>query len=347
MQLLLKLTKVLGLALAILLSVVTVIYILLLIINLQDETPSAAALTMQALQQPVADMNADNNGYLYFHQHAGSAEHLVSEDFSLLMRQCDVSDCHAVLMAQPQLAQLVEQHRALADFYQQVRSYSHWYEPIPVDTAEAMPSYQSLLHAQQLLLLQAWLAVQQQDMVTAQHVLKQDLHFWRSQLQRNNLLLSKMISTAAVKRHLRFATVLKQQIAPQQQAAMMPQSWLAPFTAEELSMLRAFSGEWVFGNNVIQTVLQPAADATESSATERLSLMLLKPLLLIQATSNERARMLLAQADGDIAPTPPWYSWLYNPLGKLLNSLGTEQYIIYRQRSEELELLRQQAIAVD
>ncbi|WP_165907366.1 hypothetical protein [Rheinheimera sp. D18] len=53
--------------------------------------------------------------------------------------------------------------------------------------------------------------------------------------------------------------------------------------------------------------------------------------------------MLLAQVNGHAAAEPTWYSWLYNPVGKVLNSM-TVNYVSYHARLAQLETLRQQAI---
>ena len=342
----LKWIKLIFKVVATLLSIVVTIYVVLLVINWQDEAPSTAASTMRTLQEVPAEITPDNNGYEYFRQHAGATEHMVSDTFSQLMRQCDTEDCNTVLAAQPNVAQLIDEHKPLIDFYQQVRSYPHWYEPALADAAQALPSYHGIMHAQQLLFLQAWLAAQQQDIPTVRLLLQQDLQFWRTVLSGNNLLLSKMISIEAVKRHFSFATVLKQQIEPQQQADMMPDSWLAPFTPEELSLLQALSGEWVFGDNAIAAALKEDLARDDIAITEQLSIVLSKPFFLMQATSNDRAAMLLAQANAEVQPIQPWYSWVYNPAGKLINSV-TPDYSSYQKRLEGLEPLRQQAIAIN
>ncbi|HBN88531.1 MAG TPA: hypothetical protein DD408_05220 [Rheinheimera sp.] len=124
----------------------------------------------------------------------------------------------------------------------------------------------------------------------------------------------------------------------------MPDLWSQPFDSKELSLQQALAGEWAFGNMVINTVLQPEAVKTEQSLTDATVLLLLQPLLLPQASSNDRASLLLAQITAETVPARPWYGGLYNPLGKLVNSVAVTDYAVYQQRLQELEPLRQQAV---
>lgn len=344
MTLPLKLIKLASKVLVALLSVIVVCYIALLLINFQDKAPSEAAITMQALQQ-IPEHNPDNNGYLYFARYDSAVKYQLSEPLEQLMRQCALSDCNATLMTQPELATLVAQHQELSNFYQQVRSFNHWYEPIPTDAAQVLPSFRSLLNGQKLLLVQAWLAAQQQDVVTVRQLLQQDLQFWRNMLRKNTLLINKMVSTAAIQSHFKFGTTIKQQLAEQHHSTMQPQSWLTPFTAEELSMLLALSGEWAYGNNVIESLLLAAPTSNDSTLSEKTTWLLLKPLFQPQASSNQRASWLLAYSNGEPAADLPWYSWLYNPVGKIINSTDELSFSSYQARLDELEPARQQAIS--
>ncbi|QBL08523.1 hypothetical protein E0Z06_02830 [Rheinheimera sp. D18] len=346
MALLLKLVKGLGKFLAALVSLFVILYLLLVLINWQDEAPSEAAITLQQLQQSVApdvEQSADNNGYLFLQQYELQGEYQLSEPLAQLLRQCNITECNAVLMAQPELALWIAQHQDTIDFYQQVRSFTAWYELIPADAAATLPSFRSLLNGQRLLLVQAWLAAQQQDTEKVQLLLQQDMQFWRSLQPKHNMLLTKLIGAEAIKRHFNFAQAIRQQLSAQQYAAIRPQSWLSPFTEQELSLLQAMSGEWAFSNNVTETLLLSDTATNDLSAVDKLEWLILKPLFQSQASRNQLAGMLLAQVNGHAATEPTWYSWLYNPVGKVLNSM-TVNYVSYHARLAQLETLRQQAI---
>lgn len=342
------LTKMLGKTLAVIITIVLACYLLLLLINIKDEPPSAAAQTMQQLQQAAAantKQTAQTNGYAYLAKHGSSPNYRLAEPLAALMRQCHNSDCQQVLSAETQLANWVSEHQDLTEFYQQIRSFDHWYEAVPTDAAEALPSWQALFDGQQLVLAQAWLALQQHDIAQARQVLQQDIQFWRGLLLKHNLLIGKMVSTAAIERHFNFAAMLQQQLDASQRATLTPDNWRIAFKQQELSLRQVLSGEWMYGNTIIEHTLFSEHAIAQASKGDRLGWWLLKPLFQPQASRNQRAAMLLAQADNASAATTPWYSWLYNPVGKLLNVVGAPSYQPYRQRLEQLEPLRQQLLA--
>lgn len=170
------------------------------------------------------------------------------------------------------------------------------------------------------------------------------MQFWRGLLTKHNLLIGKMVSSAAIKRHFEFAAMLQQELAGTAQAALTPDSWQMAFTAQELNLRQVLSGEWVYGNTLTEQTLLNDDALAQASAAERFAWWLLKPLFQPQATRNQRAAMLLAQADNTPTADTPWYSWGYNPVGKLLNVAGEASYLPYRQRLEQLEPLRLQLL---
>lgn len=341
------LTKLLGKILAVIIASLLLCYLLLLLINIKDEPPSAAAQTMQQLQQAAAsaaEQSTQTNGYAYLAQHGSLPNFRLAEPLAALMRQCNQGDCQQLLGAEPELARWVNEHDELAAFYQQIRSFDHWYETVPTDAAEALPSWQPLLEGQQLLFAQAWLALQQQDIAQARQLLQQDMQFWRGLLTKHNLLIGKMVSSAAIKRHFEFAAMLQQELVGTARAALTPDSWQMAFTAQELNLRQVLSGEWVYGNAIIEQTLLSDDPIAKPNMAEKLAWWLLKPLYQPQATSNQRAAMLLAQADNTLTADTPWYSWVYNPVGKMLNIAGAASYLPYRQRLEQLEPLRLQLL---
>lgn len=341
------LTKMFSKTLAVMFASLLLCYLLLLLVNIRDEPPSAAAQTMQQLQQAAAsaaEQSTQTNGYAYLAQHGSSPNYRLAEPLAALMRQCHQGDCQQLLDAEPELTRWVNEHDELAAFYQQIRSFDHWYETVPTDVADPFPSWQPLLEGQQLLFAQAWLALQQQDIAQARQLLQQDMQFWRGLLTKHNLLIGKMVSSAAIKRHFEFAAMLQQELAGTAQAALTPDSWQMAFTVQELNLRQVLSGEWVYGNTLTEQTLLNDDALAQASAAERFAWWLLKPLFQPQATRNQRAAMLLAQADNTLTADTPWYSWGYNPVGKLFNVAGEASYLPYRQRLEQLEPLRLQLL---
>ena len=347
MPLLNKLGKA-GLKLILLVVMLTsTLYLLLLLLNLQDEAPSAAALSLQqqlADAQPGVEQTVANNGYLYLSQHSSNNAYPLAKSLQALFNQCVNDECLALLQQQADLPERVSQHQALSDFYRQLHNLPYWYLPIPEDAAATLPPISPLLNGQKILLLQAWLAAQQQDAVTVQQLLQQDLQFWRSMLLKNNLLLFKLSATAAIEHHFRFAGVIQQQLAASNTEFLPPAAWLNAYSTEEVSLQLVIAGEWAYGNHIIDSLVMNAVTDANLSVSEQLEWYLLTPLLQVQATSNQRASQLIAYAANAPQPKTPWYSWWYNPVGKILNSVAQPDYAHYQQRLGALEHLRQQAI---
>ena len=329
--------------LVIMLGAVATCYLLLLAINWQDEQPSAAARALQQRLQTPAQLSQENDGYRYFASYTAPESLAVSSFLADLTRQCSGQNCQSTLLTlQPQLDTVITEHQPLADFYRRLQQLEYWYEPVPA-TMDALPSYQPLLQAQQLWLLKAWQAALQQDTAAVKSLLQQDLQFWRRTLAGSQLLLGKMVSTSAIKQHFSVASMILQQLPVAERSATLPNNWSQPFDNKELSLQQALVGEWAFGNMVIANMLQPEAVTTEQCLTDATVSLLLQPLLLPQASSNDRASLLLAQINAESVPARPWYNSLYNPVGKLLDSVVPD-YALYQQQLRELEPLRQQAV---
>ncbi|MCH8537205.1 MAG: hypothetical protein LAT66_05460 [Alkalimonas sp.] len=345
MALLRKVAKGLWWLLLSVLLVLLSLYLLLRAINWQDEAPSEAALSLLAIQQQAAQVDDTDNGYLHFVQRGELARLSPSTTLHGLFQQCEQGDCHkALTAARAQLPELIRQHQPLVDLYQQLHSFTHWYQPIPAHPAE-LPAYQPLMNAQRLHLLQVWLAVQQDDFTTARQLLQDDLQFWRLTLRHKSHILSTMISQVALQRHFAFSQMLMQQsLPPHLRADIAAAGWQQPFSPEELSLKPAYAGEWLYGVAMMRVMLQTELTDTEQPWAERLLSRLLKPFFLPQASANDYAALLMTCLD-DQQPRPVlWYHWLYNPVGKLLNHVGSLD--CQRISLQGLEQQRQQTITI-
>lgn len=338
MAILRTITKIVGWLLLVLLS----LYVMLLLVNWQDEAPSTAAIELQSIQQQVA-VPADNNGYVYYVQRNHDLRSQLPTTVLDLL-QCQQQDCNQMLAAhQEELTELLTLQQPLLEFYLQLHSFEFWQEPIPAQSVQ-FPPYQPLLNAQRLHLLQAWLAAQQHDLASTRLLLQQDLAFWRRVLRHNNSLLSKMISVSAIERHFSFGQQIIQSLEPQQQEAVLPDNWLHSFDESELDFKRPLAGEWSYANALITDMLQATPTDSNVSWSDWLLMQLTKPFFKQQATSNEYISLLLSKLDGS-EPTPVhWYHWLYNPAGKLLNRIGSLDISRYRDSLNQLESSRRDAL---
>lgn len=294
------------------------VYLLLWTINLKDEEPSAESEQLQHILQAQVPVSEQGNGFIYYKKHL--AQPLNLPDALRALLQCPPGQCLVELLAaQAELpAQLTQQQRVLAS-YQKLLAFPVWQSPV-LEVSTGPIALSPLIEMQQLYLLDVWLKAQSGELATAKTMLQQDVSFWRKQLVTSNNPLYKLLVVAGVRRHFMFAEMLKQSLPAEQYQQLMPDLWQQPLTADESSLLLAMAGEWRFANSAVASVVQVSPQ--EHSLLDRWSTSLIwRPFLKLQAVSNAFAHLHLAcaeQKSADVAVTYPWYSWPYNPIGKIL-----------------------------
>ena len=318
-------------------------YLLLLAINWQDAKPNAASLHMQSLLQP-PPIPAAQNGYQHFVAHHASNELRLSESLQQLYHQCNQQDCAEALTAKTDLAKLIAEHRQLMEFYQQLLQYPQWQEPPP--TLQDIPLYQGLLHGQRLLLWQAWLEAQQGNNKQVKTALTADYQFWKTVLANTNSLITKMISVAAIERHFIFVPEIVNQLSAEQRQTGVPTAWADAFSEKELSLEQTMAGEWHYGADITSTMRDtaPSGFGSDINTVETVFYLLVQPLILLQDTKNIYATQLVQRNKTTQHSDYPWYSWLRNPVGKMLMVTGSVSYESYQQRLLKLEQLRINAL---
>lgn len=335
MSLVTTLAKFLGKCLGGLVAVAVTCYLLLWVVNWQDEAASERALDLkrQLTLKPVS-----NNGYQLYTSQLAQLGSAAIPELQQLFSDCRQAGCQSLIQAETEtLQQLLAQQQQLLAAYQQWLATEHWQESPLVNTD--LPAYQPLLNGQRLQLLQAYLAARQGDSELAQQLLAADLQFWRKLLPQNRYLLSKMISVAAIEQHFLFASAINQSLTDGDRPR--PAIWQQPFSPAELSLELALAGEWQLSEQLIAKGL---SESSELKLLQRLGVTLVKPLYQAQASSNERALLLSCEAGGQQA-VAPWYHWAYNPVGKILNRASTVPCAQYLSRLERLEQSRQQLVS--
>lgn len=329
--------------LLVLLALAVTLYLLLWTINLKDEEPSAQSAQLQQILQAQVPVPKQDNGFLYYSKYL--AQPLNLPDALRTLVQCQPEQCLAELqVAQAALpAQLTQQQGAL-NSYQKLLAFPVWQSPVLEVSTEPV-ALSPLSEMQQLYLLVVWVKTHSGELATAKTMLQQDVSFWRKQLLTSNNPLYKLLVVAGVRRHFMFAAMLKQSLPAEQYQQLMPDLWQQPLTADESSLLLAMAGEWHFANSAVATVVQ--VSTAEHSLLERwFTSLIWRPFLKLQAVSNAYARFHLAcaeQKSADISETYPWYSWPYNPMGKILTQVsGTDSCMRLHRALAELEHQRQQ-----
>lgn len=234
-----------------------------------------------------------------------------------------------------------------------------WAETVPTDFRAPLPAYQHTMNAQKLHLLQAWQAARAGDAARVQALLDADMRFWRNVLASSDLLLTKMVASAGVRRNLGFGSLALRELPVEHAASAVPPSWREPIRDSERSLLRAMAGEWRFSKSALRAATEP--DAWQSLTGHALGPLdvLVKPLLHPQATGNLMAGHMARLAEASTRPydelargrhrlsagAPAAGNPLYNPLGRTLASIGgAGAYEPYLMRVSDLEGARRMAL---
>ena len=329
--------------LLVLLAFAVSLYLLLWAINLKDEAPSAESVQLQQILQAQVPVPEQDNAFTYYTKH--HAQPLNLPDALRALLQCQPEQCLVELQAaQAALPALLTQQQGVLNSYQKLLAFPYWQSPVLAVSTEPV-ALSPLSEMQQLYLLDVWLKTQLGELATAKTMLQQDLSFWRKQLVTSNNPLYKLLVVAGVRRHFMFAEMLKQTLPAQQYQQLMPDLWQQPLTGNESSLLLAMAGEWSYANSAVASVVQVSPE-DQSFFDRWLRPLLWRPFLKLQAVSNAFARLHLAcakQKSADVSETYPWYSWPYNPIGKILTQLsGTDSCMRQHNALAELEQQRQQ-----
>ncbi|MEN1940782.1 hypothetical protein WCE39_06735 [Luteimonas sp. MJ174] len=377
-------------AVAALVALPVIAYLALLAINWNDEPPSAGTEQLVAMKRDRPPLADAANGYIHALGIAatadmdpvqlGGARNAYIETFVstsaadgypalpgrnaeyragrspevvALAAACgdDHPACAETLGAHPgALAQWLASEQWLLDRYRRMLATAAWREAIPVDANTPLAGYQHALEGQKLHLLAAWQQALAPDPAAVRDLLEQDLVFWREVLASSDLLISKMVAVAAVRRNFAFGNLALRELPRDLASAAVPPSWRQPLTLAERSLARPLGGEWQVIGASLRMAMSPEAQA---GAAAGLAERLQRPLFKEQATLNLfAARMLhlgamselpyrdVGQAleglpqseEGALQGLRP-----YNLVGAVMASVPAPTYVNYIARISDLE----------
>jgi hypothetical protein len=375
-------------------------YVVAVLVNRHDQPPSPDALRLAALYQARPEVADDDNAFVYFLGFSAAldenprdvgAQRLLwlqgggpldatsdpllkpldnfgtHPDVAQFRTACDSvgSDClRAFADAGRVLEQWLTSQPWLLPRYRQLIAHRAWRERVPDDIAVPLPSYSGIMQGQRLLLLQATTLAAAGNGTGAAELLESDLRFWRMVLESSDLLVTKMIATAAVRRHFQWGNLAVRGLPAEETLAVTPVAWRTPLTATELSLRRTLVGEWMhFSGNVTK---MPGTLSAGQPWTARASNRLVAALFQRQDTLNVYSRYfteldstLDAPLNGYAAAADAASSLverkanevfpprsLYNLMGSvLLGIAGPADYGDYARRVGDLEGIRRAALA--
>lgn len=238
----------------------TVLYLVALAINWRDEEPNAAAVRLSEIfcdRPAVADQD---NGYVYLQRWALDPNRVRIARVQELIGACRPGHeaCARAFDAADGLFD--DWHAAedsLLDTYLAFVAHTGWREEISFSFAEAIAPYSGAMDGERLLLVRARELAKRGDVAAASFLLEHDLQFWRKVLESSDILISKMIATAALNRHFEWGYRVLRQVPAREIDAAIPQGWRNGLSDAERSMVRCFSA-----------ASKPASAASTASTTD-------------------------------------------------------------------------------
>jgi hypothetical protein len=388
------------------LALPVVLYLIVLLINLRDRPPSEFALRMESTYRNRPAVADSHNAYIYVMgfsvaqdadpyaiglrrvewlrnhaEHPEAPDPLQGQEYEpprapaiqKIREACglEYSNCDAALAeSDATLLEWLATEGWRLDRYGRLLAMSGWLETIPSDLTATLPAYAPVMEGQRLLLAKVYHFAGEKDPNNTRELLDQDAQFWRGVLASSDILISRMIAVAALTRNFNIGNLALRRLPPDMQLTAMPEAWRTPLTDAELSWLRCFAGEWVFGQSVLgQMAIQNSMPIVVSWEEERGWMSELRdlatvPLFQLQDSGSQRAEMLIGAAEALQVPIEGFpagleaaneilaapearfgtFANLYNPVGDVLMGIGSSSYGVYPPRLADVEGVRRAAV---
>ena len=405
MRVLRKLLKALAWLAGGLVALVAVIYLVMLAINWHDRPPSDAARRFAAAYRDRPAVADADNAFVYAGgflvkpgddpQAAGvrrivwlrnaikdpSSEYFQSpekdydyksartaavRDIVEVCRDTDARCVSAFEQGSPALSEWSSSERWLFERYLALTSRPGWLEAEPFDVRTPLPPYAAVMDGQRLLFVNAWMRASEKDASAVRGLLSQDIHFWRHTLESSDILITKMIAVAALKRHFKFGNLVLRRLPADLESTGRPPEWAEQLTLSERSMTRVWIGEWMFLTRVLEQQMAQGRwdDSEEENFIRRGWQRVTTPFLQPQDLSNEwadafaranveldvpyeryragvarAAAILSGSRSGELPPMR-----FYNPIGGILRWINGGEYASYGKRVVDVEGVRRAAL---
>lgn len=250
--------------------------------------------------------------------------------------------------------------------YSTLLGFTRYQENLLNDVNMPLPNYAAVLDGQKIFLARAFQLASQGSEHEVFVMLEKDAAYWRMALASSDILISKMIAVAALRRHFGVGNLILRKLAETTKTYPLPDSWQKPLTKNELSMLSCFRGEWFWGDKTIKNLKQGIVyDPAQGYISGNNELMdsLLFPFLQSQDSSNKSARHLNTLALFFDVPLEQYPNAIdhakryteealkdkyhvYNFTGNILSHLALPAYLDYPQRVSDLEGVRRAAVVM-
>ena len=382
-------------------GIATLLYLIALVINWRDQPPSAATIKLHQVIENRPAVADDDNGYAYLlgfsaphdvdpqdvgvrrmallqqdrHDLVAAEDNSVpaslglrearSPDVQALIDACKPADSNcdtALEQGRSALSEWLSSEAVLLDRYRALLRRKDWLELIPDDPQAPLPRYADVLDGQRLHFASLWQLSEAGDVSAVREGLERDVAFWRRVLQSSDLLLTKMVATAALKHHFAFGNLVLRRLRFDEAMQAVPPGWMKPLSDDERSMSRPMAGELLFAESLLRDLHTPSYRHAEESLVSRLSNTLSVPMYQPQDTINRLANENLAVAEAFAVPldrypavieqmrtraidAPTFPTRIYNMMGAMLADLTSlphyEQWCV---RVGDIEGMRRAAL---
>ncbi len=269
------------------------------------------------------------------------------------------------------LQQWLDDEAWLLERYLTLTRYTEWQDPPFLNILEVpLPSYSLAMDGQQLLLARCLLLAAEKKATETITLLEEDARFWRRLLATSDLLITKMIAAAGLRKNLMLGNLVLLRLHAAAIKPDLPPSWSGALSGAERSLRQSLAGEWSYADAGLRHMKATRFQSAEYvdgeprfAHDDGLVVALLMALFQTQDSSNQQAAAFAAMANRLDVPfeqleaaarqakqadqakqtgLPPLR--LYNPFGTLLLNIESPDYSNYALRVADLEGLRRATV---
>ncbi|GGP42957.1 hypothetical protein [Shewanella saliphila] len=369
--------KTIGVLVGIISSLLVFGVVCLVAINASDRTKSPNTLLVESWlqQQPVV---SDANGFEYAKTIVGTTEDNTSlEQKSLLTLsteeveltrgfktacyQTDITTCNQFINDNDNdIKDVISAYNAQIGQYNTLLSMPFWQESDQSLTLQKQIHWSKLFQLRDLSILAAVKGVNATvsniDIDSVTTFLDRDAHFWNNVYHSSRSLMSHTIAHNMLKLQLNLAS----SITPEsKEFSKKISTWQSPFVLTQSDFERLFSGEWLFGRNIMQQMEIEAQQESAPFYEQWLAKMFIKTIdddnlraeyfvNMVKKPVSTDASVTLIQpeyCDNDNSLLQLW-QLRYNPIGKVLSCTFYETDLKLRivNMNNEIEQLRSKLI---
>ncbi len=354
------------------------VYLLLLVINLIDSSPSNQVEIYQAQidkSDRLITQNLEDNAYIFslgfdapqgdsvielgkarFTQQTTPTQQasraILQADktpLTLPLESClsqeDFVDLCLSLLEDDELQTLLTKNRWLIERYQALINMSQWQDLSPNIVQIEHEANNQILLAQKLYLLDLYAQAKTLNSTFISEALNDEMLFWKNLSEQTHKLVFKMISNSAMLVNMQLGEMIIV-AAQDNQTIALPNSWQQPLSSSVFSFEQIKLGEWQYASHMMANMLDNNDKNNQiTSFIEKTLVALAKPLLKTQNTANHYADHLQTES---ITPQCNNFSFgnlsyfAYNPIGKLLLCTLTPSFDRYQKKIEQVEQHRAQ-----